>query len=77
MTEQEADKWAIENLSQFLVEERISDVIRRPAPVFGGRRAIDLIMEGGTSAIFVMAIYENVLGYQPEHRREHEPNNQC
>jgi hypothetical protein len=66
MTEEEADTWAEAALMPYFKAERIADVIRRPAPIWDGKRAIDLIMAG--SGIYVLGMYENTLGgpgYQP------------
>lgn len=44
--------------------DRLAQVIRRPAEVFGGRRALDLILEGRIAE--VVDTYEFLLTYQPE-----------
>ena len=49
-------------LSHFFKRERIPDIIRRPARVFDGRRAIDLICEGHIAQ--VIAAYEKATTYQ-------------
>lgn len=61
MTESEADIWALTYLSHLFVPERIPDIIRRNAPVFDGRRAIDLMMEG--REMEVEQAYESCLGF--------------
>ncbi len=62
MTEPEAEEYAIAMLSDILKPERIPDVIRRSAPAFDGRRAIDLIMEGRGPE--VLEAYERATEYQ-------------
>lgn len=62
MTEQEAEDLAVEALRPFFKEDRIPDIIRRPAGAWEGRRAIDLIMEGRVEE--VRETYDRGLTYQ-------------
>lgn len=68
MTEQEADQWArlwLCKIHGFFELINIKDIIRHPALLFDGRRAIDLLMED--SSDLVLERYENILLYdEPE-----------